>query len=144
MGTISKKLIESFNYQVNEEDDDEEIALLRKIKALEKSSDPRHQELARQARAKLNVPAAAQPQAAAPATTGQAPAKKPKDPKVAELQTALNAAGAKLDVDGIMGPQTQAAMSANPAVAAKFSGLSNGTGDPKVSRFKELVSRLGL
>ena len=55
----------------------------------------------------------------APAT-GAAPSAAPATNPVAELQTALNAKGAGLTVDGKMGPLTSAAMKKHPEVSKKF------------------------
>jgi hypothetical protein len=61
------------------------------------------------------------------------PAAKPKDPAVLKLQQDLIAKGAKIQADGIMGPQTQAAMK-------QFGN----TPDPvKLKRFKELLAKAG-
>lgn len=64
----------------------------------------------------LKKAAAPAAKAAAPAAPGQAPAAgaaaqpKGSDPAVLKLQQDLIAKGAKIKADGIMGPQTQAAM----------------------------------
>ena len=43
-------------------------------------------------------------------TASKAPAAAPADPQVAQLQRALDANGANVRVDGVMGPDTQAAL----------------------------------
>jgi len=43
-------------------------------------------------------------------TASTAPAAAPADPQVAQLQRALDANGANVRVDGVMGPDTQAAL----------------------------------
>ena len=62
---------------------------------------------------------------AKPAAGGQAarPAATP-DPKVKELQDKLIAAGAKIKSDGVMGPQTQAAMKQFPQVVQAANGVN--------------------
>jgi peptidoglycan hydrolase-like protein with peptidoglycan-binding domain len=53
-------------------------------------------------------------QAASPAAPAAAPAKGKSDPNIKALQDKLIAAGAKIKADGIMGPQTRAAMQQFP------------------------------
>lgn len=140
VGTISKKLIESFNYQINEADDNEQ-EILQHILSLQSSSDPEDRELAKKAMAKFRSGGGAAAPASAAAPAGQAAMKPGGNPKVAELQTALNAAGAKIAVDGLMGPQTQAALAANPAVAAKFPEFA-AKKPASPERFAELMAKL--
>ena len=85
----------------------------------------------------LQLPPGAEPEAGttvagAPEGGGAKPAA-PKDPAVLKLQQDLIAKGAKIQADGVMGPQTQAAMK-------QFGN----TPDPvKLKRFKELLAKAG-
>jgi hypothetical protein len=64
------------------------------------------------------------------------PAAKPKDPAVLKLQQDLIAKGAKIQADGIMGPETQAAMK-------QFGGTTGAPDPAKMKRFKELLAKAG-
>ena len=96
--------------------------------------------------------------AAAPASgAATKPAAKPTgtpDPKVMAMQQELIKKGAKIQADGIMGPQTQAAQKQFGAPGTDLTGRKDASTDPRVAgnqtidpaklkRFKELLAKTG-
>ncbi len=96
------------------------------------------------ARDKQAQPAqAAAPAAAKPAAPAQAAAPAGADPKVVALQKQLIAQGAKIKADGIMGPQTQAAMKQFPNVAvAESKKETKMTESDKIAALRSKLAQL--
>ncbi len=70
------------------------------------------------------TPSSTKPSSTKPGSSAQTTTGAKKSPLVQELQSALNEKGAGLKVDGVMGPQTSAAMSKFPEIAKQFPGVT--------------------